>query len=96
MGEDEDDGYAYYYARVRKESTRLTFMQCSSLPESLRTKLTKRGDLTADDEEFETCNVNTVRGLRKAARAYHRGKAVDEEALTMEMTPIEENAATQE
>jgi len=96
VGEGEDEGYAYYYARLRGERMQLTFMQCQSLPGSLRARLIKRGDLAADDDEFETCTVNTLRGLRKAAKAYHRGKAKDEEAMVMELTPAPASVSAEE
>ncbi len=85
--ESEDDGYAYYYARQDGDSLRLAFMQCASLPEGLRARLIERGDLSSEDEDFETCAVHTLRGLTKAAKAYHREKALDEEPMEMALAP---------
>ena len=83
----ESDGYAYYYGRMAGETLRMTFMQCPSLPADMRASLIKRGDLaTEDEDDFETCVVKTVRGLIKSAKAYHKGKAVDEEPLTLAIT----------
>ncbi|GJL94374.1 MAG: hypothetical protein DHS20C05_07790 [Hyphococcus sp.] len=85
----ESDGYAYYYGRMAGEALRMTFMQCPSLPADLRASLIRRGDLaTEDEDDFETCAVNTVRGLSKSAKAYHKGKAVDEDPLTLMISPV--------
>jgi hypothetical protein len=88
--EEEDNSYAYYYARRDGAALRLIFMQCPSLPNELRARLIERGDLSTDDEDFETCAVNTLRGLTEAAKAYHRGDAVDDEAAEMTLSPSPE------
>lgn len=83
----ENDGYAYYYGRIAGEALRMTFMQCPALPESLRASLIANGDLESEDDDFETCAVITVRGLTKAAKAYHRGETQDDEPLTLVISP---------
>jgi hypothetical protein len=89
--EDSDDSYMYYYGRRVGKRFRLTMMMCAELPAALRDALIADGDLASEDDDFETCTVNTLKGLTKAAKAYHRGNAVsgavDGETMVLELTP---------
>lgn len=93
--DDGDDGYAYYFARTRKGSFDLTFMMCEQLPEVLRSKMIENGELTLQDGDDDTCTVNSIAGLKRAAKAYHRGDIEDEdESLTTLFTLQSDNSAT--
>jgi hypothetical protein len=89
--EDSDDSYMYYYGRRVGKRFRLTMMMCAELPASLRDGLIANGDLASEDDDFETCMVNTLKGLSRAAKAYHRGEAgsddADSEKMVLELTP---------
>ncbi len=89
--EDSDDSYMYYYGQRIGKRFRLTMMMCAELPASLRDALIANGDLASEDDDFETCMVNTLKGLTKAAKAYHRGDAgsdeADSEKMMLELTP---------
>ncbi len=89
--EDSDDSYMYYYGRRVGKRFRLTMMMCAELPASLRDALIANGDLASEDDDFESCVVNTLKGLTKASKAYHRGDAesddVDSEKMVLELTP---------
>jgi hypothetical protein len=89
--EDGDDSYMYYYGRRIGKRFRLTMMMCAELPASLRDALIANGDLASEDDDFESCMVNTLEGLTKAAKAYHHGDAVsgvvDGETMVLELTP---------
>jgi len=87
----EDDGYLYYYGAGNADLFRLTMMMCSELPEHLRARLINRGDLEAEDDDFETCIVKTRKGLTAAARAYHRGNVQSEEEIALEFTRAPES-----
>ena len=86
----EDDSYIYYYGAGTREQFQLTMMLCADLPEGLRANLIERGDLEADDDDFETCMVKTRRGLTSSARAYHRGEIESEENITLEFNLVTE------
>lgn len=83
----EDDGYMYYYGAGDSQRFRLAMMTCNQLPDELRAHLVEDGGLTPEDEEFGTCAVNTLKGLVKPAKAYHRGDVDDGERLAIEFTP---------
>ncbi|MHA7872338.1 MAG: hypothetical protein ACX939_08315, partial [Hyphococcus sp.] len=84
----EGDGYVYYYGRAQKaDSLVLTMMMCADLPEKLRARLIERGDLTAEDPDFQTCVVHTRKALTDAARAYHRGQAQSDEPIAFTIAP---------
>ena len=91
---EDDDGYMYYYARGDSDAFQLTLMMCKALPDKTRTRLIARGSLTPDDGEFESCNVNDFHGLKKAAKAYHRG-VEDDEPLASLITPAPGDAPQQ-
>jgi len=84
---EEDDGYMYYYGAGDTERFGLVMMQCADLPERMRGRMIAAGDLETDDEDFETCTVKTLKGLTRAAKAYHRGRTTSEESAVMEFTP---------
>lgn len=85
---DEDDGYMYYFGRGDSDRFMLTMMMCSSLSEKTRDRLIARGDLTAQDDEFQMCEVNTLDGLKAAARDYHRGRvSSSDEDFVLVFTP---------
>ncbi len=83
----EDEGYMYYYGAGDTALFHLIMMQCADLPERLRARLIAHGDLETDDEDFETCTVNTLKGLTRAAKAYHRGKVISEDQAVLEFKP---------
>lgn len=84
----EDDHYVYYYGAGDSQRFRLTMMMCANLPENLRARLLAGGDLESQDDDFETCTVKSLKGLKKAAKAYHRGKASGEDEIALEFTPL--------
>lgn len=84
----ENDGYGYYYGAGDAKAFSLTLMLCPDLPEQLRAKLIAKGDLSTDSTDFETCTVNTVKGLVAAAKAYHRGQTTGEEDAKIVLKPI--------
>lgn len=87
---DEDDGYMYYFGRGGAERFTLTMMLCSSLSEKTRERLISRGDLAAQDDDFQICDVKNLNGLRAAARDYHRGRALNtDEDIVLEFTPAQ-------
>ncbi|WDI33098.1 hypothetical protein PUV54_07800 [Hyphococcus flavus] len=87
QSKEEHDEFAYYYGAGNSNRMTLTWMMCKDLPENVRTKLLENGDLESDSDDYEACEVKTVRGLTDAARAYHRGQAESDEPITMELTP---------
>lgn len=91
----EDDSYLYYYGSGNSSEFRLEMMLCADLPEELRSRLIERGDLEAEDEDFEACVVKTRRGLVDAAKAYHRGRIVSEERIALLFTPAAAEATQQ-
>lgn len=93
---DEDDSYMYYYGSGDSERFLLTLMMCDQLPEDLRSRLIEDGDLSADDDEFVTCTVNTLKGLTDPAKAYHRGDIGDGDRLDMEFTPAPATSSVSE
>lgn len=85
----EDSGeYIYYYAKRKGDVLRLTMMLCEQLAPELRDRLIDSGDLSSEDDDFETCIVESVKGLLDAARAYHRGLITEGEEFTLEFTPV--------
>ena len=84
----EDDGYMYYFGRGDADHFELLMMLCASLSEKTRDRLIDNGDLSSDDDDFETCAVNTLAGLRVAALDYHRGRASDVDETALVFTPI--------
>ncbi len=88
--EDSDDSYMYYYGQRVGRRFRLTMMMCADLPATLRDDLIASGDLSSEDDDFETCVVNTLKGLSWAAKAYHRGDAggdeTDSDNAVLELT----------
>ena len=91
-----DDGYQYYYGRKHQGGRfDLTMMLCADLPEGLRASLIASSDLASEDDNFETCIVNSWKGLRMPARAYHRGEIASEESITLRLTPAEPSNASQ-
>ncbi len=84
----EDDGYAYYYGAGDSSGFSLTMMLCQDLPETLRAKLIAKNDLSTQDQDFEVCTVETMKGLVAAAKAYHRGQTTGEENATIFLTPV--------
>ena len=93
---EEDGDYLYYYGAGDSEAFRLTMMMCEELPEGLRERLIERGDLEAEDDDFETCIVKTRRGLTDAALAYHRGQVESEEPIMLSLTPAPALAMAQD
>ncbi len=87
QSQEDDDEFAYYYGAGDSRRMTLTMMICQDLPEDLRSRLISDGDLSSDSEDFETCSVNTVRGLVDAAKAYHRDQAPSDEPIVMEIKP---------
>ncbi len=89
--EDSDDSYLYYYGQRNGKRFRLTMMMCAELPAALRDDLIANGDLASEDDDFETCVVNTLSGLTQAAKAYHRGNVGNDGAgsgeMVLELTP---------
>ena len=85
--EDGDDAYLYYYGAGNSKRFRLTMMLCADLPEEMRAQLIEDGDLESDDEDFETCTVNTLKGVTASAKAYHRGDVQSDEEIALEFTP---------
>lgn len=85
--EDSDDAYLYYYGAGNSQRFRLTMMLCADLPEEMRSQLIEDGDLESDDEDFETCTVNTLKGVTAAAKSYHRGEVQSDEEIALEFTP---------
>ncbi len=79
----EGDGYAYYYGQGDSDSFALTLMLCDALPEKLRTRLIDKGDLSSEEENFEVCTVETLKGLAAAAKAYHRGQTTGDKDVTL-------------
>lgn len=90
--EDSDDAYLYYYGAGNTQRFRLTMMLCADLPEEMRAQLIEGGDLTTDDEDFETCTVNTLKGVTASAKAYHRGEIDSDEEIALEFTPAAPSA----
>lgn len=88
----EDDGFAYYYGAGDSEEFSLILMECPDLPEKLRARLIAKGDLSTGDEDFETCRVNTVKGLVEAAKAYRRGDATGDETARIVLKPVPQQA----
>jgi len=84
---NEDDGYMYYYGAGNSARFRLIMMMCSDLPEKMRATLIAHGDLEAEDDDFESCAVKSLKGLTSSAWAYHRGKVVSEDNVALELTP---------
>lgn len=90
QAKEDTDEYAYYYGAGDASRMTLTWMMCQDLPDGVRSRLLENGDLETDSDEFEACQVKTVRGLMDAAKAYHRGQADSDEPITMELTPAPE------
>ena len=67
-------------------------MLCQDLPEGLRARLIDKGDLSTEDEDFETCTVNTVKGLVEAARAYRRGDTTGDKNAKIVLKPVTQPA----
>lgn len=88
----EDDGYAYYYGAGDGNEFSLLLMECPDLPEKFRARLIAKGDLSTGDEDFETCRVNTLKGLVEAAKAYRRGKTTGDETAKIVLKPVTEQA----
>ncbi len=89
----ESDGFMYYYGAARDDGVLLVMMNCPDLPAELRSRLIERGDLEPDDEKFSVCKVKTLRGLKEAAKAYHRGdvdQMMDASILIVAAPPLEE------
>lgn len=84
----EDDGYVYYYGRGDHKRFELVMMICGSLSAKTRDRLLARSDLESDDEDFETCVVKSLRGLKAAARDYHFGRASDSDEAVFAFTPL--------
>ena len=83
----ENDGYMYYYGAGTSKRFQMTMMLCADLTEKVRMRLIENGDLESEGDDFDTCVVNTVRGLTDAARAYHRGDVTSDEEIKLEFTP---------
>lgn len=90
QAKEDTDEYAYYYGAGDSDRMTLTWMMCQDLPDGVRSRLLENGDLETDSDEYEACQVKTVRGLMDAAKAYHRGQADSDEPITMELTPAPE------
>lgn len=87
---NEGDGYMYYFGRGDGARFTLTMMLCSSLSERTRDRLIARGDLAAQDDNFQICDVKSLNALRAAARDYHRGRATNmDEDIVLEFTPAQ-------
>lgn len=86
----EEGGYAYYYGAGDSKEFSLTMMLCDELPETLRARLIGKGDLSTDDEDFESCTVNTVKGLVEAAKAYRSGKTTGDKEAKIVLRPAAE------
>ncbi len=85
---EEDDGYMYYYGRDEKDRFTLAMMMCPSLSQRTRDRLMARGDLVAAEDDYQTCEVKTLAGLKGAARDYHHGRAPgDDEDIVLAFTP---------
>ena len=88
QSKEGSDEYAYYFGRGDSKRFELTMMMCAALSEKTRSRLIESGDLSTDSEDFDTCKVNTLRGLTDAARDYLRGRTDDgEEKIFMTFTP---------
>jgi hypothetical protein len=83
----EEGGYAYYYGAGDSEEFSLTMMLCDELPDDLRAHLIDKGDLSTDDEDFESCTVNTVKGLVEAAKAYRSGATTGDKEAKIVLRP---------
>ena len=89
--EDDDDTYIYYYGSGDSDLFRLTMMLCADLPDRKRQRLIDKGDLQSDDENFETCRVQTLKGLTTAARIYHRDQDESDEELTLKFSRVRDS-----
>ena len=87
QSKESDDSYAYYFGAGDSGRFLLTMMNCKDLPPALRAKLIADGDLATDDEDFEVCAVNTIKGLTAAARAYHRGETTGDDPGVITLIP---------
>ena len=87
---DGEDTYLYYYAYGTQSEFFLKMMICDHLPERLRDKLSKRGDFIVESDEISVCNVQTLRGLKAAAKSYHRGEASGDEEAVLIIKPASE------
>lgn len=76
QSDESDENYAYYYGAGDSEFIRLQMMMCNELPERERQRLIDRGDMEVDDDNSDICILKSLRGARKAAKIYHRGKTV--------------------
>lgn len=85
---DADAGFVFYYALKTSQGLRLIMMQCADLPDRLRARLIQNGDMSSDDDSFETCTVHNLRAVAAAARAYHRGQVDYKEAASVLLTRI--------
>ena len=91
-----DDVNMYFYGVEFGDGVRLTLMMCEQLPAMLRDSLIASGDLALDENTSEVCIVRSWRGLKKAARAYHKGTADLSETITFELLPFDDGAIEEE
>ena len=88
VAQSEDDGvYMYFYGFGDGKELSLVLMNCPDLPNNLRSNLIDGGDMTAEDDEFSVCKVNTMKGLVGAAKAYHRGDVDYENESVIVLSP---------
>jgi hypothetical protein len=88
QSKEGDDSYAYYFGAGDSKRFLLTMMNCQDIPPALRAKLIDDGDLSTEDEDFEVCAVNTIKGLAEAAKAYHRGETTGDDPGVVTLTPV--------
>ena len=89
---EDDDVYMYFYSFGDGKQLSLVLMNCPDLPDSLRSSLIDGGDLSAEDDGFSVCKVNTMKGLVDAAKAYHRGEVEYENESVIVLSPaVNEN-----
>jgi len=88
--QDGEDGYLYYYAYGASPSFFMKMMFCEHLPQKLRDRLIKRGDLSIENDDNNVCKVNTLRGLKAAAKAYRQGSAIGDEEAVLIIKPAVE------
>ncbi len=83
----EDDSYTYYFGAGDSQRFLMTLMNCPDLPSALRARLIAKGDLSTEHDDFESCTVNTLKGLTASAKAYARGETIGDDPAVMVMTP---------
>ncbi len=83
----EESSFSYYFGEGDSKRFVLTMMNCKHLPAKVRDGLIAKQDISTEDDDFEVCTVNTLKGLTASAKAYLRGVDAGEDALFMVMTP---------